>query len=136
MPKSKSQVRRSPEEWRALVEVCDQSGLSRRAFVEREGLQPHTFAWWSTRLSPKQSRATRAPRGVALAPAHFVPVRVSAGRGQEQGRAARRQTEVAEATPTIEVVLSNGRRVRCSLAHAGDPRLVALLSAAEGGGGC
>jgi len=130
MPKSKLRVRRTPDEWRALVEACDQSGLSRRAFAEREGLQPHTFAWWSTRLSPKQARATRAPTPVASV--RFVPVRVSSSTAQTKSRVARALAGAQEASRLVEVVLSNGRRVRCSLAHAADPRLGTLLATAEG----
>jgi len=42
----------------------------------------------------------------------------------------------ASATDSVEIALANGRRVRCTLAQAGDPRLAALLALAEGGRAC
>lgn len=131
MPKSNLVQRRSAAEWNALVEACARSGMSRRAFAEAEGLQPQTFAWWATRLSAKQSgvsgRTNAAPRTA------FVPVRVSSGVAlSERSAATRSNAPTVTAAPTVEVILANGRRVRFSLAHASDARLVALFSAAEG----
>lgn len=131
MPSTKSTQRRSALEWRALVEACDRSGLSRRAFAEGEGIQPHTFAWWATRLSPKGPRVRGRSR--AAPTAAFVPVQVSSGGTPRAKFSARVGTaEVLEVGPSVEVLLANGRRVRFSLVHASDPRLVALFSAAEG----
>lgn len=42
----------------------------------------------------------------------------------------------ALAQSVVEVVLANGRRVRCDLGSADDPRLAKLIDLAEGGARC
>jgi hypothetical protein len=145
MSKPKSGLRRRKAEWALLVEAWKQSGLSRAAFAGREGVHPGTFSFWASRLAPRQSKRTPAPREAA--PSSFVPVRIRAGemtgervvRGVGRGSAVRRTVAVAEPRSredNIEIALANGRSVRCTLAQAADPRLTALLAIAEGGRGC
>jgi hypothetical protein len=50
-------------EWRARLEAWDASGLSLRAFAQREGLKAHTAWKWKRRL-----------RGAAAVSAAFAPV--------------------------------------------------------------
>ena len=76
---------------------------------------------------------------MAMVAAKFVPVRVrasvSAGPGVTKV-AARSPVTQARASAGVEVVLANGRRVRCDLAQVDDPRLAALLALAEGAREC
>jgi len=142
MSKKAKARRRSAAEWAALMEACTRSGLSRAAFAEREGIHPQTFTWWASRLSGGAKRPapgpSRAPASAVVA-AKFVPVRVraSVSAGPRVTKAsARRPVRQAPASVGVEVVLVNGRRVRCDLAQVDDPRLAALLALAEGAREC
>lgn len=140
MSKRTKAARRSSAEWASLIEACARSGLSRAAFAEREGIHPRTFTWWASRLGGGTKRPVLEPKA-SSAPTmdepKFVPVRVrtNASVGRRVARAsadtsmARSESEASEG---VEVVLSNGRRVRCDLAQVDDPRLAALFSLAEG----
>ena len=57
--------------WRALVEAHACSGLTTRAFAEREDVNPRTLAWWRWRLR----RGDRATQPVVYAPS-FTEVTV------------------------------------------------------------
>jgi hypothetical protein len=126
--------RRNAADWSVLVEACEQSGLSRSAFAEREGIHPGTFGFWASRLAPKRSKSARGAK--VAASSGFVPVQI--------GTRGTRPTEVVASkaitkSPTsnpVEVVLGNGRRVRFDLSCAADPRLATLLVLAEGGRRC
>lgn len=50
--------------WRALVEAHACSGLTTRAFAEREDVNPRTLAWWRWRLR----RADQDAQPVVYAP--------------------------------------------------------------------
>lgn len=65
--------RRSAEQWRALIEAQARSGLSQKAFCEREGLCAGSFWNWRRRL--RQSDADEPARAVegAMPPA-FVEI--------------------------------------------------------------
>ena len=43
-------VRRSPEEWRAIMSRFERSGQSYREFCMAEDLAPSTFSWWRRKL--------------------------------------------------------------------------------------
>lgn len=138
MSKRTKAVRRSSAEWASLIEACARSGLSRAAFAEREGIHRRTFTWWASRLGGGTKRPEPAPKPAsasAVDEPKFVPVRirasVSAGRDALKGCAETSLTRSAS-SEGVEVVLSNGRRVRCDLSQVGDPRLAALFSVAEG----
>jgi hypothetical protein len=129
MSSTRRAKRRRAADWSALVEACKRSGLSRSEFALQEGLHRGTFGYWASRLAPqrgaKRSRAP-APRST------FVPVRV---RGTEQHRADEHVTRAPSRTQgvdKVEVVLANGRRVRCRLSQVQDPRLAVLLTLADG----
>ena len=47
--------RRSEAEWREMVARCDASGLSGRAFCEREGLSLSSFQRWRVRCRRSSS---------------------------------------------------------------------------------
>jgi hypothetical protein len=129
MSKTK-RLRRKAADWRALVEACERSGLSRAAFAEREGIHPGTFGFWASRLAPRRSRSSRGTK-VAV-PSGFVPVQI----GTRGARGAEVMNGKVPTSKRVEVVLGNGRRVRFDLSCAADPRLVTLLALAEGSRGC
>jgi len=76
--------------WTQHIEVWKSSGLSQRAYCEREGIAVSTLQWWCRRL--RGSGHSDAPR--------FVPVAVEP------------ISNVRD--EPIEVVLLSGRRLRLS----------------------
>ncbi|MDZ7787030.1 MAG: IS66 family insertion sequence element accessory protein TnpB [Halofilum sp. (in: g-proteobacteria)] len=44
-------VRRNESQWRAILSAFAGSGLSQKAFCQREGLAPSTFQYWKRRLA-------------------------------------------------------------------------------------
>ncbi|MEY4515637.1 MAG: hypothetical protein RLZZ450_7759 [Pseudomonadota bacterium] len=125
MLKTNGRRRRSRQEWIELVSACERSGLNRKAFAASEGLQERTFLWWASKLAPARAAKVRAQSG-------FIPVRVRSDLRVEEP--VRSTTSIK--TSTIEIVLSNGRLVRCDLAQANDPRLANLVALAERDGRC
>ena len=69
--------------WRGVLDSWRSSGLEDVEFCRRHALPIKKFRWWRTRLQSQ-----------------FIPVRLN---GAENG---------AEETPSLEVVLANGRAVR------------------------
>jgi hypothetical protein len=138
MSKRAKAARRSPAEWASLIEACERSGLSRTAFAEREGIHPRTFTWWASRLATGTTKATRATNdSKAAEAASFVPVRISASpyassSPRTAARAEHSTVTRGSLSGRVEVVLMNGRSVRCELEQVDDPRLSVLLSLAEG----
>ena len=61
MSRATNRVRRSAEDWQALIAGQERSGLSRVAFCRREGIGPTSFDKWKRRL-------------LARRPAEFVDV--------------------------------------------------------------
>ena len=59
-------VRRSPDEWRAILERFERSGQSHREFCLAEDLAPSTFSWWRRKLRRSE------PNGAAVDGAVFV----------------------------------------------------------------
>jgi len=133
MSSTRSRIRRSAAEWSALVEASERSGLSRREFAKREGLHQGTFGFWASRLAPRQ-RATRPATSEATP--SFVPVRVRSAEKRGSGAHVTHVKSRAAVSEKVEVVLGNGRRVRCQLSQVDDPRLAALLVLAEGAARC
>jgi hypothetical protein len=125
MLKTNERRRRSRQEWIELVKACERSGLSRKLFAAKEGLQARTFFWWASKLAPARAAKVAAQRG-------FIPVRVRSESSMEQP--VRSATSIKPST--IEIVLANGRLVRCDLAQANDPRLANLVAIAERAGRC
>lgn len=92
--------------WRHRLDRFHRSGLSARAFCQRERLPESAFYFWKRQLAHRDAQAPSAP------PA-FVPVRV-----------------VASSPPPLEVVLASGRVLRVPPGF--DPaQLRALLAALE-----
>lgn len=112
-----------------MIEACSRSGLSYAAFAEREGIHPRTFTWWASKLGGASRRRSLDPEATSSTDtATFVPVRVRAGGPTH----VRPPSARSAASGTVEVVLANGRRVRCDLEQVDDPRLAVLLRIAEG----
>jgi transposase-like protein len=139
MLKKTKAARRSSAEWAALIEACSRSGLSYAAFAEREGIHPGTFTWWASKLCAGGRRCSLEREAPAANRATFVPVRVRSSAptlARVASELARPSATRTAASGRVEVVLMNGRRVRCDLAQVDDPRLAALLKLAEGGSVC
>ncbi len=84
------------ERWRRAMIRHRASGLSIRAFCEREGLSEPSFYQWRRELARRDRQTVRSGRpGMA-----FVPVRVL----PEEGK--------SPASGAIEIVLAGGRIVR------------------------
>ena len=69
------QQRRGSEDWREVLARFADSGLTVRAFCEREGFSPASFYRWQSMLSasPKKSDSKRLPRPeVVKGPVDFV----------------------------------------------------------------
>lgn len=67
--------RRSAAQWQALVQECDASGISQRAFCERRGLALSTFCQWRRRLE-REAGGAGEERPVAPSGLRLIPVRV------------------------------------------------------------
>lgn len=61
-------ARRSPAQWRSLVEAFARSGETRKQFCARHGVALSTFDWWQRRLRGEHLRTA----GVIGSPALFV----------------------------------------------------------------
>jgi hypothetical protein len=125
MLKTNERRRRRRQEWVELVNAFERSGLDRRTFAAREGLQERTFLWWASKLA-----SARAPKETAQGV--FIPVKVRGDSDVEEP--VRTATSIKPST--IEILLANGRLVRCDLAQANDPRLANLVALAEMAGRC
>lgn len=121
------------------MEAWKESDLSQTAFAEREGVNPGTFKWWAYRLGHGSRRVVERESAKASSAdkTTFVAVRVRAPASSRGANESPRLTVAHQPlSSAVEVVLANGRRVRCDLAHVEDPRLVALLTLAEGVRAC
>lgn len=133
MSKRTRPARRSSAGWAALMEAWKESGLSQTAFAEREGLNLGTFRWWAYRLGHGSRRAAagEATKSSLAGKATFVPVHVRPSVDGRCATEAARPAALQSRSNGVEVVLTNGRRVFCDLAHVEDPRLAALLKLVE-----
>src|SRR3954466_945053 len=112
--------------WRRTIADQARSGLSVRAFCEREGLEPWNFHWWRQALA-RRDREVSPARAVAPTnstndppvPSAFLPVRV-----------LQDATALTAAATPIEILLPAGPTVR--VARGFDPvALHAVLSVLE-----
>ena len=92
-------VNRTETEWRELFERFRASGLTRKKFIEREGVSRSAFEKHLRRQKPAEGRTwQRRPE--------FVPI----GKGDVSLPAV--QTEDARQVYAVELVLSSGTIVR------------------------
>ena len=114
MPNGKPRDPRKEQHWRRLIERWQYSGLSVRAFCERQRLAVPSFSAWRRTLQQRDrlARASQAPDSVT-----FLPVHV--------------QHDDPDPRPSLELVLASGRCLR--IPPGFDPAaLHALLAALEG----
>ena len=62
-------VRRSPNEWRAIMSRFERSGQSHREFCVAEDLAPSPFSWWRRKLG------RFGPNGATVDAALFVELK-------------------------------------------------------------
>jgi hypothetical protein len=113
--------------WRRIVKQQRDSGLSVRAFCNREGLKDFNLFWWRRELSRRDREAntaipSRSAEESVAAPASpvFLPVRVIDDRGER-----------ARPIVPIEILLPDGPIVRVPLGF--DPRTLGdVLAVLEG----
>jgi hypothetical protein len=115
----------TPEERRALrlkqIEGWRSSGLTPRAYCERELISCETLRRWRLKLGAESVAAAQLPAG------SFIAVEVSPAISAQASRP--RRTSDAELAESVEVVLTSGRRVRFvdGLDERGLARLIRLL---------
>jgi hypothetical protein len=113
------QGRRDPHKerhWRRVVVEWRRSGQGVRDFCAARGLSEQSLYWWRRELATRDRRPVAAAE--AAPPPRFVPIHV--------------RTEPTATLPDglIEVVLSNGRRLRAG-ADVTPGRLAELVRALE-----
>ena len=105
-------VRPRREYWQALIEECQQSGLSQGAFCRQRGIARRSLSFWKWKLSHPAGARGRGPAsgraGTAQAPP-FLPVRVVGPRGAP-GEPTPRVT--ASEAGELEIALGGGQFVR------------------------
>lgn len=110
--------RRTPSQWRQLIDELGASGLSVAAFCRLRGLQPVSVYQWRRRFqredeaaerSPTVRGSDRSPRFVRLIPDVAVPA----------------------PSPELHVHFACGATLHCPAAHL--PSLVTLLTEASSG---
>jgi RNase P/RNase MRP subunit p29 len=94
-------------------------------YASQRGLKSGTLLWWSKRVETASDDRPQAQG--AAGRVSFVPLRV-----RQQSPDA---STAVHATASIEVILSNGRRVRVT-GEVDKADLARVLDAAEGGPGC
>ncbi len=107
---------RAAEQWAKRVARLERSGLSIRAFAEREGLKAGSLSFWKWKVGRKSGRRGAVPEAE---PVRFIELRAEAA-----------------AQPTaqpFEVELRSGRRVRVTAGFdaAELARLVVVLEEAR-----
>jgi hypothetical protein len=65
-------MRRTREQWAAIVAAFEETNQPVAQFCGRRGIQPKTFAWWRWRLRDTGRRARRSDGGVKLLPVDVV----------------------------------------------------------------
>jgi hypothetical protein len=116
--------------WRGIIRRHQNSGLSVRAFCEREGLKVFNFLRWRRELdrrdrektTPHPCSATKGPIEPRISPT-FLPVRVA-----DADRAPH------PPSPPIEIVLNGGPKVRVPSGF--DPRTLDNVLAVLGARRC
>jgi hypothetical protein len=107
MPHGKPRDPAKELRWRQLIDQWQRSGLSVRAFCQRQRLAVPSFYVW---------RRTFRQRDANACPVTFLPVHV--------------RPDDREAPPSLELVLANGRRLRIPPGYD-DSQLRQLLRALE-----
>lgn len=114
---ARRRTRRSTEEKQALIAAWRASGLSARAFEEREGVRTSCLWRWKKALSEAKA-APRARPSVTFAPVHVVK--------DAESKAASSERVIAE--------VALGHDIRLRVVDGADVEQVARLVRALGGG--
>jgi hypothetical protein len=114
-------ARKSPEQWRMIIEARRASGLSVRTFCTRHGISQSKFYYWAKRLGLSQGPGPKPPP-----PARFALIKAV------QQPASPRPLPPGDAG--LELRLASSRGSRVVLVRPGFDRqtLVELLAALEG----
>src|SRR5438270_3959322 len=96
MPHGKPRDPGKEQRWRQLIGQWQRSGLTVRAFCQRQGVAVASFYAWRRTLRQRNSSACPTRRPVTFLPVHVRPD------GSDGG----------DAPPPLELVLPNGRRLR------------------------
>ena len=114
MPHGKPRDPGKEQRWRQLIGQWQRSGLSVRAFCQRQHVTVPSFYAWRRRLQQRDCVAHRSP---APDPVTFLPVHV--------------QHDHPDPPPSLELILGDGRHLR--IPPGFDPAtLRALLVVLEG----
>jgi hypothetical protein len=112
MPQGKPRDPRKEQHWRRLIDQWQASGLSVRAFRERQHLAVPSFYAWRRTLRQRDGSAGPVSPRVTFLPVHVRP-------------------DERDAPPPLEVVLANGHRLRIPPGYD-DTQLRQLLRTLEG----
>jgi len=118
-------ARRTRAQWTVDVVKWRQSGLSSEAYAAQRGLNRSSLLAWSAKLGPDVAEQELTPS--AAKPVTFVPLRVREQKPTE--------TMLPSSAGSVEILLSNGRRVRVTGA-VGAAELAQVIAIVEGTAGC
>jgi hypothetical protein len=107
--------------WQKVIGEAARSGKSIRAFCREQKLKESQFYWWQRKLRERREERRRRRRGGQEAP------------GQREATFALVSEEPGQLDAGIELVLSDGRRVRISKGVDAET-LRTVLAAVEGEG--
>lgn len=111
--------------WRGLHESYRGSGLTVRAFCQREGVSEPSFYSWRKELGKRD-----ASRGRAVHRPNLIPVDIVDSAGDNSGHGDSGRGNETSASPLLEVVMPCGFTLRFH--HDIEPqRLSAILSVLE-----
>ncbi len=111
MPQGKPRDPRKQQHWRHLIDQWQRSGLSVRAFCQRQHLAVPSFYAWRRTLRQRDGGACPVAPPVTFLPVHVRP-------------------DDRDPPPPLELVLANGRRLRIPRGYD-DPQLRQLLRTLE-----
>lgn len=129
-PRSREQSERGGvwgvEEGRAAIDEWKRSGQTLADFCRERGVSYGQLYWWKRKLASPASKHAEGVKGAGA----FAPVTLVEMAQAPEGTAGK-PSEAATTDRGLEVVASNGRRIR--IGRDFDPEvLVRLLSALEG----
>jgi hypothetical protein len=93
MPQGKPHDPQKEQHWRHLIDQWQRSGLSVRAFCQRQHLAVPSFYAWRRRLRQRDCLLRPATPPVTFLPVHVRP-------------------DATDTPPPLELVLADGRRLR------------------------
>jgi transposase len=93
MPQGKPRDPGKEQRWRHLIDQWQRSGLSVRAFCQRQHVTVPSFYAWRRTLRQRDGSACPVTPPITFLPVHVRP-------------------DDGEAPPPLELVLANGRRLR------------------------